>query len=77
MQSRVVGHRPQDCGLVYEDGKDVLAGAGDVETLDYMRRRFDDREHGVLGRAQRPGEVQHFTDSARRVAAILKPVSQP
>ena len=29
------------------------------------------RERGVLGRALKPEEVQHFTDTARRIAAIL------
>ena len=29
------------------------------------------REYGVLGRVLREGEVQHFADTARRIAAIL------
>ena len=33
------------------------------------------RERDVLARPLRPEEVQHFTDTARRIAAILMAVS--
>ena len=36
-----------------------------------LKKWLSYRERGVLGRALRPEEVQHFTDTARRVAAIL------
>ena len=41
-----------------------------------LKKWLSYRERGVLGRALRPEEVQHFTDTARRIAAILKLVSQ-
>ena len=36
-----------------------------------LKKWLSYRERGVLGRAMRPEEVQHFTDTARRIAAIL------
>ena len=36
-----------------------------------LKKWLSYREHGVLGRAMKPEEVQHFTDTARRIAAIL------
>ena len=36
-----------------------------------LKKWLSYRERGVLGRALRPEEVQHFTDTARRIAAIL------
>ena len=36
-----------------------------------LKKWLSYREHGVLGRATKPEEVQHFTDTARRIAAIL------
>ena len=36
-----------------------------------LKKWLSYRERGVLGRALRPEEVQHFTDTARRLAAIL------
>ena len=36
-----------------------------------LKKWLSYRERGVLGRALRPQEVQHFTDTARRIAAIL------
>ncbi len=36
-----------------------------------LKKWLSYREHGVLGRALRPEEVQHFTDTAHRMAAIL------
>ena len=41
-----------------------------------LKKWLSYRERGVLGRPLRPEEVQHFTDTARRIAAILKLVSQ-
>ena len=36
-----------------------------------LKKWLSYREHGVLGRALKPEEVQHFTDTARRIAGIL------
>ena len=36
-----------------------------------LKKWLSYREHKVLGRAMKPEEVQHFTDTARRVAAVL------
>ncbi len=36
-----------------------------------LKKWMSYREQDVLGRALRPEEVQHFTDTARRIAAIL------
>ena len=36
-----------------------------------LKKWLSYREHKVLGRPLRPEEVQHFTDTARRIAAIL------
>ena len=36
-----------------------------------LKKWLSYREHGVLGRPMTPEEVQHFTDTARRIAAIL------
>ena len=41
-----------------------------------LKKWLSYRERGVLGRALRPEEVQHFTDTARRIAAILSLVAQ-
>ena len=36
-----------------------------------LKKWLSYRERNILGRPLRPEEVQHFTDTARRVAAIL------
>ncbi|MYC68127.1 MAG: N-6 DNA methylase [Acidobacteriia bacterium] len=36
-----------------------------------LKKWLSYREHAVLGRHLKPDEVQHFTDTARRIAAIL------
>ena len=36
-----------------------------------LKKWLSYRERDILGRRLRPEEVQHFTDTARRVAAIL------
>ena len=36
-----------------------------------LKKWLSYRERGVLGRALKPEEVQHFTDTARRIAGIL------
>ena len=41
-----------------------------------LKKWLSYREHGVLGRPMRPEEVQHFTDTARRIAAILQVVGR-
>ena len=37
-----------------------------------LKKWLSYRERGVLGRALKPEEVQHFTDTARRIGAILQ-----
>ena len=41
-----------------------------------LKKWLSYREHGILKRALTPQEVQHFTDTARRIAAILSLVSR-
>ena len=41
-----------------------------------LKKWLSYRERGVLGRALNPEEVQHFTDTGRRIAAILLLVSE-
>ena len=41
-----------------------------------LKKWLSYREQKVLGRALLPEEVQHFTDTARRIAAILLVVSE-
>ena len=36
-----------------------------------LKKWLSYREHAVLGRHLKPEEVQHFTDTARRIAVIL------
>ena len=36
-----------------------------------LKKWLSYREQGVLGRAMKPEEVHHFTDTARRIAATL------
>ena len=36
-----------------------------------LKKWLSYREHKVLGRNMRPEEVEHFTHTARRIAAIL------
>ena len=42
-----------------------------------LKKWLSYRERRVLGRDLKPDEVQHFTDTARRIAAILTLVAQP
>ena len=42
-----------------------------------LKKWLSYRERGVLGRPMKPDEVQHFTDTARRIAAILTLVATP
>ena len=42
-----------------------------------LKKWLSYREHSVLKRPLRPEEVQHFTDTARRIAAILLLTSSP
>ena len=42
-----------------------------------LKKWLSYREHKVLGRSLVPEEVQHFTDTARRIAAILGVVNEP
>ena len=41
-----------------------------------LKKWLSYRESKVLGRKLTPEEVQHFTDTARRIAAILELVSK-
>ena len=41
-----------------------------------LKKWLSYRERGVLGRPMKPEEVQHFTDTARRIAAILSLVAR-
>ena len=41
-----------------------------------LKKWLSYRERKVLGRSLLPEEVQHFTDTARRIAAILEIVTQ-
>ena len=41
-----------------------------------LKKWLSYREHKVLGRPLHPHEVQHFTDTARRIARILKLVTE-
>ena len=36
-----------------------------------LKKWLSYREHGILGRGLKPEEVQHFADTARRIAAIV------
>ena len=40
-----------------------------------LKKWLSYREHDILGRPLQPEEVQHFTYTARRIAAILMTVS--
>ena len=42
-----------------------------------LKKWLSYREHRVLGRPLLPGEVQHFTDTVRRIAAVLTAASGP
>ncbi len=42
-----------------------------------LKKWLSYRERNVLGRPMKPDEVQHFTNTARRIAAILTLVAQP
>ena len=53
--------------------RNVPAAVWDYKLGGYqvLKKWLSYREHKVLERALRPEEVQHFTDTARRIAAIL------
>ena len=57
--------------------RNVPASVWDYKLGGYqvLKKWLSYRERGVLGRTLTPEEVQHFTDTARRVAAILLLVS--
>ncbi len=42
-----------------------------------LKKWLSYREHTILDRPFRPEEVQHFTDTARRIAVILTTASRP
>ena len=53
--------------------RNVPAEIGNYKLGGYqvLKKWLSYREREVLGRPLRPEEVQHFTDAARRIAAIL------
>ena len=58
--------------------RNVPAAVWDYKLGGYqvLKKWLSYRERGVLGRALKPEEVQHFTDTGRRIAAILLLVSE-
>ena len=42
-----------------------------------LKKWLSYREHDVLRRPLRPEEVQHFSDTARRIGQVLRPPSRP
>ena len=72
--SRVLGETTCD---VHLNGRawwsNVPAAVWDYKLGGYqvLKKWLSYREHRVLGRPLRAEEVQHFTDTARRIAAIL------
>ena len=48
---------------------------GRSDGYQVLKKWLSYRERSVLGRALHPEEVQHFTDTARRIAAIVLEVS--
>ena len=72
--SRVLGETTFD---VHLNGRawwsNVPAAVWDYKLGGYqvLKKWLSYREHRVLGRPLRAEEVQHFTDTARRIAAIL------
>ena len=52
------------------------SGATSWAGYQVLKKWLSYREHGVLGRAMKPEEVQNFTDTARRISAILVAVGK-
>ena len=50
---------------------------GPLGGYQVLKKWLSYRESKVLGRSLLPEEVQHFTDTARRIAAILGRVNEP
>ena len=62
-------HPPQRARLLAQrpvGGLELQAGR-----IPVLKNWLSYRERGVLSRALRPEEAQHFTDTARRIAGIL------
>ena len=53
--------------------RNVPAAVWDYRIGGYqaLKKWLSYREHGILERPLSPGEVQHFTDTARRIGALL------
>ena len=53
--------------------KNVPAAVWNYELGGYqvLKKWLSYRERGILGRILTPEEVQHFTDTARRIAALV------
>ena len=58
--------------------RNVPAAVWDYQLGGYqvLKKWLSYREHKVIGRPLRPEEVQHFTNMARRIAAILRLVNR-
>ena len=58
--------------------KNIPAAVWDYKLGGYqvLKKWLSYRESRVLGRALRPEEIQHFTDTARRIAALLILISR-
>ena len=61
------------------DGATVPAAVWNYKLGGYqvLKKWLSYREHKVLGRNMHPEEVRHFTDTARRIAAILMLTARP
>ena len=76
----VLGHSTLDIHL---NGNarwsDVPAAVWNYKLGGYqvLKKWLSYREHKVLGRNMHPDEVRHFTDTARRIAAILMLTARP
>ncbi len=58
--------------------KNIPAAVWDYKLGGYqvLKKWLSYRESRILGRALRPEEIQHFTDTARRIAALLILISR-
>ena len=58
--------------------RNVPAAVWDYKLGGYqvLKKWLSYREEKVLGRSMLPGEVQHFTDTARRIGGILMMVGE-
>ena len=71
-------HEAEGAALDFKSSQYPFDNATEEEKSDYklggykvLKKWLPYRERGVPDRPLRPEEVQHFTDTARRIAAIL------